>query len=125
MCQVPEKITPITTLFNFHKEASSTTLPRMARYRPPPPTTTTIAHEIGSPNTNPRYFQITLPIKRPCLNPLREIHRYIQGIAVGSEHPSGTTERVTHLEPINRKYSKDHREVTYTIEVHYAVYDIQ
>jgi hypothetical protein len=94
------------------------------RYRPPPTPTQTIAQEIGSPHSNPRYFQITLPVQRPYLDPLKKIHRYIPDIALGTEHPSGTTEKVLHLSTVNRKHSKDRREVTYTIEVHYAVYDI-
>jgi hypothetical protein len=96
----------------------------MAHYKPPTMPTQTVATEIGSPLTNPRYFQITLPIQRPCLNPLKLIHKYIPDIAIGSEHQSGTTERVLHLSIVNRKPSKDKKHITYTIEVHYAVYDI-
>ena len=83
------------------------------------------ATEIGSQISNPRLFQITLPAQRPYIDPLREIHRYIPDIAIGSEHPSGTTERVLHLSTVNRKPSKDRQHITYTIEVHYAVYDIE
>jgi hypothetical protein len=97
----------------------------MARYRPPPTPTQTVATEIGSPLTNPRIFQITLPIKRPYLDPLKLVHKYIPDIAPGTEHPSGTTERVMHLSTVNRKPSKDRKHITYTIEVHYAVYDIK
>ena len=102
----------------------------MARYRPPTPPNQTVASEIGSPYTNPRYFQITLPkvayghTGYPGPDPHREIHRHIPDIALGSEHPSGTTEKVLHLSAVNRKPSKDRKSITYTIEVHYAVYDI-
>lgn len=93
------------------------------KYKPPPKPAQTVAQEIGSPLTNPRYFQITLPVQRPYLDPLREIHRYIPDIAIGSEHPAGTTEKALHLSTVNRKPSKDRKSITYTIEVHYAVYD--
>jgi hypothetical protein len=96
----------------------------MARYQPPTTPNQAIAYEIGSPYTNPRYFQITLPVQKPYHNPLKQIHRYIPDIAVGTEHPSGTTEKVLHLATVNRKPSKDRKSISYTIEVHYAVYNI-
>jgi hypothetical protein len=108
------------------------------RYRPPAPPTQTVAHEIGSPLDNPRLFQITLPMTTAdegnpqTLDPLKEIHRYIPDIAIGTEHPSGTTERVAEVRIQATKISKLHKRrgilhttIVYTVEVHYAVYDIE